>query len=103
MDWKKILAIICLLFTVGILCIFQPISAKASSERQLTGDTRYSTVEDEPGTAQTPEELNKLNTHKNKSNKTVNGFERFSCLNSRFFPVNCIFYGFSIQPSLSAP
>ena len=70
---------VCLLVTVGILCIFQPILAKASSERKLTGDTEYSTVKEKPGTAETPEDLNKLNTHNiftltyDEDNGTLNG------------------------------
>lgn len=75
---KQIIAIICLLVTVGILCIFQPISVHAT-EQHLTGDTELSTVIDPPGTAQTPEELNKLNTENivtityNEGNGQLNG------------------------------
>ena len=78
-NWKKIVAIVCLLVTVGILCIFQPILAKASSERQLTGDTKYSTVKEEPGSAETPKDLNEVNTHNiftltyDEDNGTLNG------------------------------
>ncbi len=53
--------IICLLVTVGILCILNPVSVQAA-ENHLTGDTDVSTVINQPGTAQTPEELNTLNT-----------------------------------------
>lgn len=59
-NWKKIIPIICLLVTVGILCIHMPIKAHAS--QQLTGDTDISTVINPAGTAQTHEEMNQLNT-----------------------------------------
>ncbi len=75
---KQIIAIVCLLVTVGILCIFQPISVYAS-EHHLTGDTELSTVINPPGTAQTPKELNTLNTENivtvtyNEGNGQLNG------------------------------
>lgn len=53
--------IVCLLVTVGILCILSGTSVYAASNSQ-TGDTDISTVINPPGTAQTPEELNELNT-----------------------------------------
>ncbi len=63
---KCFLLLICLLVTVGILCIHGGLSAGmvvyASEDRQLTGDTTRSTIIDPPGTAQTPQELNHLNT-----------------------------------------
>lgn len=59
-DWKKIIQIICLLVTVGILCIHMPIRAEAS--QHLTGDTEISTVINPAGTAQTHDEMNRLNT-----------------------------------------
>lgn len=58
---KHILLAICLLVTVGILCIQRGMPVKAA-ERHLTGETETSTVINPPGTAQTPEELNTLNT-----------------------------------------
>ncbi len=58
---KQIILIICLLVTVGILCIFKPILAHAT-ENHLTGERDVSTVINPPGTAQTPEELHGLNT-----------------------------------------
>lgn len=70
--------IICLLVTVGILCILKPISVQAT-ENHLTGDTDVSTVINPPGTAQTPEELNTLNTENiltftyNDGNGELNG------------------------------
>ena len=75
---KQIIAIICLLVTVGILCISKPIYVNATGQH-LTGDTEQSTIIDPPGTAQTPEELNKLNTENiltvtyNEGNGQING------------------------------
>lgn len=60
---KKIIMIICLLVTVGILWFHGSVEVNAAeSERHLTGETGISTVIDPPGTYQTPEELNRLNT-----------------------------------------
>ncbi len=55
--------IICLLFLVGILfCISPPVSVYASGrESNLTGTTDERTVIEQPGTAQTPEDLQELN------------------------------------------
>lgn len=58
---KQIIVTICLLITVGILCISKPISVNAT-EQHLTGETELSTVINPPGTAETPKELNTLNT-----------------------------------------
>lgn len=75
---KKIWKIICLLITVGILCIHAPMTAEAS-EHHLTGETEISTAINPPGTAETPEELNTLNTANyvtisyNEGNGEVNG------------------------------
>ena len=52
---------VCLLVTVGILCICMPVKVQAS-ERHLTGDTEVSTVINPAGTATTPEEEGQLNT-----------------------------------------
>ena len=57
--------LLCLLITtVGILCIMHPLKVYASEtgERHLAGDTETTTVIDAPGQANTPEELNRLNT-----------------------------------------
>lgn len=56
--------IVCLLVTVGILCIFPALRVEASQieDRHLAGDTETTTVVDAPGVAETPEELNRLNT-----------------------------------------
>ena len=54
--------VICLLVTVGILCIIPVASVSASSaEGGLTGETGESTVIQEPGTAEDPEDLQNLN------------------------------------------
>ena len=56
---KHIITIICLLVTVGILCIQNPIPVFAADLN--TGDTQSSTVLNPPGSADTPEELNTPN------------------------------------------
>ncbi len=53
--------VICLLVTVGILCIIPVQTAYASGMNGQTGETENSTVISEPGSAQTSEDLNKLN------------------------------------------
>lgn len=55
-----ILRLICLLITVGILCIFAPVSVHAM-EDQSTGSTDETTIRYGAGEAQTPEELEELN------------------------------------------
>ena len=78
MKCKQIVITICLLVTVGILCILNSITANAS-ERHLTGDSEISTVIDPAGTYDTPEDLNRLNTANtvtvtyNDGNGQVNG------------------------------
>lgn len=75
---KQIVITICLLVTVGILCILNSITANAS-ERHLTGDSEISTVIDPAGTYNTPEDLFRLNTANtvtvtyNDGNGQVNG------------------------------
>ncbi len=75
---KKILITICLLVTVGILCIQNTITVHAS-EQHLTGDSEISTVVDPAGTYDTPEDLYRLNTANtvtvtyNDGNGEVNG------------------------------
>ena len=77
---KKIIRIICLLMTVGILCIIPQISAQASViDSDLTGDSEERTYVEEPGSADTGEDLTELNiantitvTH-NEGNGEVNG------------------------------
>ena len=77
-DWKKIITSICLLVTVGILCICvsHPVLA---SQQHLTGETELSTVINPAGTAMTHEDMNQLNTENivsityNNGNGQVNG------------------------------
>ena len=59
--------IICLLVTVGILCVSGPATMRVyaveqiDNEHHLTGDTEDSTNIDNPGTSETPEDLAELN------------------------------------------
>ena len=75
---KQILIIICLLVTVGILCIQNPITVYATENHQ-TGDSEISTIIDPPGTYDTPEDLYRMNTANtvtityNDGNGQVNG------------------------------
>ena len=59
LNYKRIIMIICLLVTVGILCIQNSIPVFAADLN--TGDSQNSTVLNPPGTANTPEELNTPN------------------------------------------
>ena len=74
---KRIVKIICLLVTVGILCIKG--AAPVYAGELYTGDTETSTVRDPAGTAETPEEVNTLNTGNiftismNDDNGSLNG------------------------------
>lgn len=52
--------IVCLLVTVGILCVLDSLPVYASGAQ--TGDTTNSTIQNPPGAAQTPEELMEPNT-----------------------------------------
>ncbi len=67
---KRIIMIICLLVTVGILCIQNSIPVFATELQ--TGDTEDSTFEDAPGTAQTQEDLEDPNIN-NMFTVTVEG------------------------------
>ncbi len=62
---KKILAIICLLVTVGMLCILPSIPVHAQNlggiGDALTGETTESTVIREPGSSSSQDELGELN------------------------------------------
>ena len=75
---KTIIYMVCLLVTVGILCICMPVKVQAS-ERHLTGDTEVSTVINPAGTATTREEVGQLNTANtvsityNNGNGQING------------------------------
>ena len=59
---KRIAAIICLLVTVGILCIQNSMPVWAIENRDPTGSQDTRTYIDPPGTAETPEEVADLNT-----------------------------------------
>jgi len=75
---KQIMLMICLLVTVGILCILKGMPVHAAEEH-LTGETNISTVVNPAGTAQTHEEMNQLNTNNvvtityNDDNGSLNG------------------------------
>jgi len=77
---KKIMRIICLLMTVGILCIIPEISAQASViDSDLTGESEERTYVEEPGNADSGSDITDLNiantitvTH-NEGNGEVNG------------------------------
>lgn len=74
---KRIRVIICLLVTVGILCIQDSLPVSAAGLD--TGDSQTSTVLNPPGTADTPEELNSPNVGNiftltmNEGNGDLNG------------------------------
>lgn len=76
---RNFLHLICLLITVGILCIHIPITAHASED---TGSTDESTIRYGAGEAQTPEELEELNVQNrftitvDNGNGQVNGMLR---------------------------
>ena len=55
LKYKRIITIICLLVTVGILCIQDSLPVFASELN--TGDTELSTIRDPSGTEDTPEDL----------------------------------------------
>lgn len=64
---NRIGKLICLLMSVGILCIMMPVTAHATSQTStqvdsnLTGSTEERTNIEEPGTSETPEDLSELN------------------------------------------
>lgn len=74
---KQIMTVICLLVTVGILCIQNPMIVQASGN--LTGDSEHSTILNPPGASNTPDDLNGLNTGNmftftyNEGNGELNG------------------------------
>ncbi|MBQ4537961.1 MAG: flagellar type III secretion system pore protein FliP [Lachnospiraceae bacterium] len=59
---KNIIVFICLLVSVGILWFHGCITANATGSEHLTGESDTSTIIDPPGTYDTPEDLNRLNT-----------------------------------------
>ena len=59
---KRINKLICLLISVGILCIFTSSTAYAwNLDTEEVETTEETTMIEPPGSAETPEELNKLN------------------------------------------
>ena len=70
---KKIIKIICLLMTVGILCIIPQAEVQASTiDSGVTGETEERTYIDEPGSADSKDELSELNIANNLT-VTLNG------------------------------
>ena len=77
---KKIINIVCLLMTVGILCIIPQFSVQASSTSAgLTGESTESTTRQDPGTAEDQNDLSQLNIGNtftitsNEGNGQING------------------------------
>ena len=78
---KRIVHVICLLITVGILFMGSGFTSLAlgSVDSHLTGESDTQTYIEDPGTAQTPEELNQLNITDNlnitysSNNGTISG------------------------------
>ncbi len=78
---KRIVRVICLLVTVGILFMAAGFTSNAlgSVDSYLTGETDTQTYIDEPGTAQSPEDLKELNIADNftvtytSNNGTISG------------------------------
>lgn len=64
---KRILKIICLLVMVGILCVTPKLEVQAAAvdDSGLAGETQERTYINEPGSAQTQEELSQLNIANN--------------------------------------
>lgn len=63
---KRIVKIICLLLTVGILCIIPKKEARAAAlDTHLTGSTEDRTNVSEPGSAESAEDLSELNIANN--------------------------------------
>ncbi|MDO4303081.1 MAG: flagellar type III secretion system pore protein FliP [Bacillota bacterium] len=58
---KRIMKLICLLMTVGILCIIPQLNAHATIDGGLTGETDTRTNIEEPGSAESGEDLLDLN------------------------------------------
>ena len=77
---KTIIYMVCLLVTVGILCIIPQFSVQASSTSTgLTGETTESTTRQDPGTAEDQSDLSQLNIGNtftitsNEGNGQING------------------------------
>lgn len=77
---KKIIKMICLLMTVGILCIIPQLEVRASAmDTDLTGEQEQRTNIDEPGSSDSRGDLSEINIANNmtvtvsNSNGQVNG------------------------------
>ncbi len=76
---KRIIKLICLLMTVGILCIIPRLDAQATVDGAVTGETETRTYIDEPGSAESGEDLldiniaNSLTIQQTGDNGQVNG------------------------------
>ncbi|MCM1134824.1 MAG: flagellar type III secretion system pore protein FliP [Clostridium sp.] len=77
---KKMTKMICLLFMVGILCVIPRMSVSAATlDSQLAGETEERTYREEPGSAQSREDLSELNIANsltvtlNNGNGQING------------------------------
>ena len=77
---KQIVKIVCLLLTVGILCLSDVKEVRASNyDSNLTGDTETRTYIDEAGSAETADDLKELNIANsvrvtyNNGNGQING------------------------------
>ena len=58
---KRIIKLICLLMTVGILCIIPRLDVQATVDGAVTGETETRTYIDEPGSAESGEDLLDIN------------------------------------------
>ncbi len=67
LSGKRIIKMVCLLVMVGILCVTPRLSVQAASldDSDLAGETQERTYINEPGSAQTREELSQLNIANN--------------------------------------
>ncbi len=71
---KKIMTIICLLLTVGMLCILPSFKVHAAFvDSNMTGDRTEQTIIDEPGSASSQEDLAELNIANSVTITTNNG------------------------------
>ena len=76
---KRIIKLICLLMTVGILCIIPRLDVQATVDGAVTGETETRTYIDEPGSAESGEDLldiniaNSLTIQQTGDNGQVNG------------------------------
>ncbi len=61
-NCKRIVTVICLLVTVGILCIQDTLTVRAIEDRPEAGSQGERTYIDPPGTYDNPEDANRMNT-----------------------------------------